>query len=669
ESYGIPSSNFSNERPSNNSSFAIHSKSNIIIDDQRAIIDYAKRFMKNFNEPSNLIGFKLLVEDPEIKFPTKLLVDALLLLSDSSSFECYIGNTIPHLELRLRTWFAVLEKVVYSPTVLTREIREKLRSNLDRFINIHYQITMVFSQKNDHSYKPGEIDSTNDTDIIFPNYNINFLLFHLRDTLNFIRDDEFYFDEFLRCVKEGLIELIRATPRISNTSRNIPVALGELFVSGTMPRFINFLRIKCPVDYWYPTWRELLIVHYSLKTLAQDVNFNILQFYNEAYLLESLWQHTFNESYKQSTNIDILAILNDQSKFSSLWISDEPTTLPNMLWFGVLDLAQNLSYKTIQPTSLALCYYLGLESLQKSQNYFIQFKSLELLLSLSFREPDWFEYMVQEEIEKFIEALPIDARQNFKNLIRDINKKIKLDNEFIEQLNIVNNKEKSVVKNNLPDKNLFSLLEIISENFTCPITGQITDDFLILACCGYSVSYHAIDKWKKISALENKLFECPFCRTEINQKSLYNLMQNAIVKSLHGRLKEAGLEKREILTHKNCLMDDGLFLKTNKMHMCRIHLSSKLPISISRKTCPKTLHPAFNKAAKAEQQNDYAATIIWLTQVLQFYPKSYSVQCRRAFASWKLGLYLQALEDLETQYFKEFLLNAIKKFLNTVLNT
>ncbi|CAG8753160.1 16425_t:CDS:1, partial [Racocetra fulgida] len=481
------------EESSNNST--CHSKRNAKIEDQEAIIDRAKDFMKDFSEPSNLIGFKLLIEDPDVKFPAELLVDALLLLSNSSSFECSIGNTIPHLELHLRTWVAVLETVFYSSIVLTREIREKLYSNLNSFVDIHHQISKV-CHDNDRSYTPKGIYDTDDNYESFPNFNINFLLLHLRDTLYIMRDDETYFDEFLKCVKKDLLTFVRDIPKTSNGFRDIPTTFGKLFVSGTIPRFTDVFRLKYPINYWYQIWRELLFVHYSLKILAQERDYNILQFYNEAYILESLWHYAFNENYEKPTYSDVLTILNDRNEFyefSNLWTGEEPITLSNILWFGILDLAQDLSYKTIQPSSLAFCYYLGLESLQKSQGCFIQFKSLELLLSLSYREPDWFEDMVQVEIENFIEALPTDAQKNFINLIRDVKKKLNLDNEFLNQFITDNSKGQSATKTNSSDKNLNFLLKIIAENFTCPITGQITGDFLILSCCGISVSYYAIN--------------------------------------------------------------------------------------------------------------------------------------------------------------------------------
>ncbi|CAG8793270.1 26261_t:CDS:2, partial [Gigaspora margarita] len=349
------------------------------------------------------------------------------------------------------------------------------------------------------------------------------------------------------------------------------------------------------------------------------LNHNILRFYNETYLLESLWQHAFNQGYEQQTHDDILTILNNQKAFRALWARKEPTALPNSLWFGVLDLAQNLSYKTVQPVNLALCYYLALESLQKSQCCYIQFKSLELLVSLSYQEPDWFKDIVQEEIEKFIESLPVDTRLKIESLIHDTSN---------------------------------PLLEIIAENFTCKITGQITGDFLILSCCGNSISHDAISKWKNISIFENKLFDCPFCRTEIKIESVYNLTQNTMMKGLYKKLEKEGyinniVEDQQILTNKTYIVEDDLLLKINKMRIFGIHISSKSPISVLQKVRPKVLHPALNKATKAEQQRDYTTAIVWLTQLLQFYPKSYSILCRRAFASLQLGLYSQALKDLE----------------------
>ncbi|CAG8793119.1 13341_t:CDS:1, partial [Gigaspora margarita] len=74
--------------------------------------------------------------------------------------------------------------------------------------------------------------------------------------------------------------------------------------------------------------------------------------------------------------------------------------------------------------------------------------------------------------------------------------------------------------------------------------------------------------------------------------------------------------------------------------------SSKSPSSILKKVRPKILHPALNKATKAEKQGDYTTALVWLNKFIQIYPESYSALCRKAFASWKLKSYSKALKDL-----------------------
>ncbi|CAG8584288.1 1739_t:CDS:1, partial [Scutellospora calospora] len=70
----------------------------------------AEEFMEDFDNPSNLIRFKKLVEDFEIKLPERILIKALKLLGDASYFEYHSENIIPHLEIHLRTWMATLER-------------------------------------------------------------------------------------------------------------------------------------------------------------------------------------------------------------------------------------------------------------------------------------------------------------------------------------------------------------------------------------------------------------------------------------------------------------------------------------------------------------------------------------------------------------------------------
>ncbi|CAG8831630.1 45515_t:CDS:2, partial [Gigaspora margarita] len=381
EEYGIPGSSFSTVR--------VKSSTSTKIGDHKPIID----------QPSTPL--------------LELLVDSLLLLSDTSLFnvKCHTRNTIPRLELHLRTLVATLEIVFHSPTILTRETREKLYSDLDNFVDIHYRTTEMFNQDVNHSFKAKfkskEINVTSNTYMHFPNYNINFLLIHLCDTLHCMRDDKTQLDEFFRRFKEGILALISAAPKISSVaSGNIPGAIDDSLINNTLPRIINAFNVKYPITYWYPVW---------------------------TYLLESLWLYAFNQGYEQQKHDDILTILNNQKAFRALWTRKEPTALPNSLWFDI----------------------------------------------------------VQEEIDKFIELLPVDAGLKIESLIHDVNQKLQLNNEFIKQVDINYNK-KSIIKNNTPDETSNPLLEIIAENFTCKITGQITGDFIILSCCGNLIRHDAI---------------------------------------------------------------------------------------------------------------------------------------------------------------------------------
>ncbi|CAG8700893.1 8096_t:CDS:1, partial [Scutellospora calospora] len=259
-------------------------------------------------------------------------------------------------------------RVCYSSIILGCKIREQLYKNLSDFVDFQYKAKNVFKQGFSDSFKLKAKSKENINDDIyinFHNYNIDFLLVHLRDTLHSMRDDETCMDEILRRIKEFLSSLIYISPQAASAaSGNIPNALS---VAEILPKLAKVFHFKYPITYWYPTWRGLLLIHYLLENLSKDELHGILRFYNETYLFELLWQYVFDLSISQIDQKEILNNQNEVIGFLNLWIKKEPTAPPNSLWFGVLDLAQSLSQKTSQLASLALCYYLGLESLQKSK--------------------------------------------------------------------------------------------------------------------------------------------------------------------------------------------------------------------------------------------------------------------------------------------------------------
>ncbi|CAG8466149.1 14109_t:CDS:2 [Gigaspora rosea] len=575
------------------------------------LISQADEFIKDFSKLDNLIGFKQLVEDFEIELPEEILIKALKLLSDASSFEYYSGNIMIRFETHIRTWMATLERVYYSPIVLGRELREQLYNRLSDFVEKHNMMKRVIKQGvgNSHKLKGKSKEiSNNNIYMHFQNYNIDFLLIHLRDTLHSMRDDETLIDEILRRVKKFLLSLIRVSPKVAiAASGYVPDVPG---IGKILPDLAQVFNFKYPIAYWYPTWRGLLSIHYSLENLTKDEDYSKLRFYHETYLLEWLWQYSFTLSIHQKDKNEILDSQNEIINLMNLLTKKEPIAPPNSLWFGVLDLAQHLCQRTSQIVSLALCYYLGLESLQNSKCTYICFKSLELLLSLSYQEPEIFKDIVQDDINKYKESLSTTSQQILEKVIHDV--VLKLSLQLTNQQSVISIKEKSKIKND------GTLINIIVDELTCPITKQLTGDFLILTC-GHSVSCHAIKKWNEAIAFENRLFECPFCKNEIKLESTYNFPKNKILKGLYETLEQAGCfnkspEKQPISLNKICMIEDDIFLKFNKHKIFQNSMLKKFSTPIFQKVQPKVMLSAFNKAAKAEQQNDYEAAIMWLTQ-------------------------------------------------------
>ncbi|CAG8494918.1 3206_t:CDS:2, partial [Gigaspora rosea] len=568
-------------------------------DDLKATINHAKDLMKDFSDPSNLFGFKLLVEDFRIKLPSKLLINALKLLSDVSLFDYYTEDIISHFELHLRTWVATLERVVCSSIasiLLNQEFYDKLYSSLVSFIDIHYHITLFFKQE-------VNLDIAGDNHLHFQNYNINFLLIHLRDSLHSIRNNKTRSDEFLKQGKDFLLSLIRTTSNGDSSVNILEILEGSPLIE-SLPKHNSFFNFNQSIPKWYQKWREFLFIHYSLEDLIKDSNHNILKHHNETLILEFLWQYIFDPDLDKNDLVDedVSEILKSQEDFSSLFIEYRLTDLPYFLWFGILDFAQNLCKKISKPTILTFFYYLGLEVLKKSQFDYIQFKSLELILSLSYKNPELFENLVNEEIIKYSNSLSIDSLKKFKILVDNVNLKLRLDNKFIKNLTTSTstikkqyNDDTLLFKEKLSARKSDTLFkEIIKEHLTCPITGEITTNFFIL---GF------------LSAL--------FVKLKSNKIRFINFQEIQHLKVLEKTLEQVGYSMEMNIKKMN------VDLKPSKFTL-----------------------PTFNKAINSLQQHDYSAALIWLTRILHFYPKSYSIRCMRALASWKTEFYSQALNDL-----------------------
>ncbi|RGB40296.1 hypothetical protein C1646_753470 [Rhizophagus diaphanus] len=158
--------------------------------------DKVEELLKNLTKPSYLYALKLLFENLQNEFSSQVLENSLEALIDPTSFNYYSKESMARLELHLRTWVTVLERICFSQIVLSKELRDKVYNSLAKFAEIHHKTTQVIEIGLDNNFRPNfnqfnQQNNNQDEQIIKKrNYNIDFLLIHLRDTLHSLRDDE-----------------------------------------------------------------------------------------------------------------------------------------------------------------------------------------------------------------------------------------------------------------------------------------------------------------------------------------------------------------------------------------------------------------------------------------------------------------------------------------------
>ncbi|CAG8654647.1 8048_t:CDS:1, partial [Gigaspora rosea] len=191
-------------------------------------------------------------------------------------------------------------------------------------------------------------------------------------------------------------------------------------------------------------------------------------------------------------------------------------------------------------------------------------------------------------------------------------------------------------------KNSDLIEEIVLDQLTGPTSKKITGEYILLKC-GHLIRQDAFNEWKIESQLKDKTFGCLFCREKVDPNSKHCIRKDIILKGICQKLVQEG--------YLDCLMcdqDDYIFIKIKKSQVYNMSKTFQITTSmpILHRVRPKIMIPDFNKAVKAEQQSQFTDEIDCLTRILRYYPKSYSIRCRRAYASWKLKKYSKALDDL-----------------------
>src|ERR1051325_9658819 len=96
---------------------------------------------------------KILFEDIQNEFSSRVTIDSLKALADPTPFDHYSEESAAVLELHLRTWAAVLERICFSPIRLSRDLRENIYNSLTNFAEIHRKTTQVIEEGLENVFK------------------------------------------------------------------------------------------------------------------------------------------------------------------------------------------------------------------------------------------------------------------------------------------------------------------------------------------------------------------------------------------------------------------------------------------------------------------------------------------------------------------------------------
>ncbi|RIB24663.1 hypothetical protein C2G38_2139167 [Gigaspora rosea] len=363
---------------------------------------HVRELMRDLGNSSNLIEFKQLLEDFKIKLPNNILIEALRSFLNTPEHEFYgkDGDNPAYFELYLRTLIAVLERVCYTSFVLKQSFHDQLYAKLKDFVERHYRMTHVFTHgiyglSDEFQHNTINIESRR-----FPNYNINFLLIHLRDTLHSLNNDEPCSTEILDRAKKILNLLTSLTVTVAHSGPQLTV-VAEIFFK-SMGEIFSF---KYPIAKWYSKWRELLFIRYLIEISNQELSTDKLRHFKEISLLDLISQHILNQISEQGTlTIEkISEYLHNKKEFLNLITKKEPIAPPYSLWerglFGELVKNEIDAYK---------------ESLQINLRQ--EFEGLKNTVVLKLKEANLVNEKISEETQEQLSYK--EAQKTLKNIIK-----------------------------------------------------------------------------------------------------------------------------------------------------------------------------------------------------------------------------------------------------------
>ncbi|CAG8768687.1 33809_t:CDS:2, partial [Gigaspora margarita] len=426
---------------------------------------------------------------------------------DSSVFKCYSIEVISELEIHLRTLTSLIEVICRCEIRIRHDLRENIYAQLGKFAEI---------QPSNSTTSP-DLANSNDSKIYKDgkrNYNIDFLLLHLRDTLHCMRDDENKFLEVWRRIKELLRIILGITPGL--VKKGISHGADLPINSGTEILFKHLqgaFTWNYPISSWYYEWRTLLELHFNIQNFLQECS--LPSKYGESLMLECLW-HCVSKSW--SNPISQSESLIKRKHFVNNLLGMEPLAFPHSLWFGALDIAQELIAKTQKDSTLGICYYLALESLQKSPSSFILILQITSSLLDSVKRLKSHNMIETIHVKSFHDEKLVDTNKNIVNYSKEKGKTVTIDSLNSDHMTISND----------------IISEIVTTELSCPVTYKISKNFQILPCCKHSISSETLQQITNNKSQST----CPFCRKLIDLNLLINLPQSAIYQGIRNYLPE-----------------------------------------------------------------------------------------------------------------------------------
>src|SRR6185312_1585280 len=252
-------------------------------------------------------------------------------------------ETAIKLEWRLRIIITILEQMCQKKCLFTCQFLDDIRQAISEYKNAHSKIM----QHGGETLKP--IAGSNEPDRTIKsfncNYNIGYLCKLIKNTLNTAYNEENQYQTNIYRAIAALKGLLVAVPGLAKVGiklfTGVEVPLGDFDIERSWKYFKEAFHIELSGKPWYATWRQLMILQDSLDAWCEQESAISVSF-KERVLLEYLWYHT--------------SLCYAENAAENQDVSDE-------LWFGILDIIQQLIQKTFSMTTQAICYYIALDSL------------------------------------------------------------------------------------------------------------------------------------------------------------------------------------------------------------------------------------------------------------------------------------------------------------------